>query len=139
MTVLITINDLTFNEDARDAQGIEWSLGFPSGWFSPEVDQSTLPRLSPGSSVVTRVRHRTLVMFGAAHALTDEGHWAACHRLETLVPVDSLVDFIVHEQSGAMRLSVQAGPGNPRIDPLDGRLIEFQLTLIAPDPVKQLV
>ena len=135
--VLVTIDDLTFNTGTRDTDGVEWNLDITAGWDAPQVDQSTLARIRPGSSVVSRLRHRTIVCEGVVVAATDEAHWRAYRRLQTLVPVAGAgVRFTVHEPIGARFCDVVSGPGSPRIRTHDGRVFEFQLVLIADDPTQ---
>ena len=137
VAMLITIDDLTFNEGIRDGDGVEWNLNITAGWDAPQTDQSTLSRIRPGSSVVSRLRHRTIVCEGDIDAVSDEAAWGAYRRLQSLVPLSGAgVRFTVHEPIGARYCDVVSTPGSPRMDLPVGGGFEFQLVLIAADPTQ---
>ena len=137
MTVLVTVNDLTFNDDTLHTAPVRWSLTIDAGWDAPELDHDLLPTIGEGSALGrVMVRHRSIVCSGTCVTASEADYWQSRATIEGLVPVYSSVPFIVHEPSGAQQVMVHGAPGNPRIRDIDGRSFEFQLVLTALDPTK---
>ena len=139
-TFPITINDLDFNTGEPDADGVHWKVDITAGWDAAELRQDLLDTLTEGSALGGfQRRHRTIVCEGTVVAPSDEAHWAAYNRLTGLVGIRAAVPFIVAEPGGAKMCTVVTGPGSPKIRTHNGRVFEFQLTLVALDPRKYAV
>lgn len=133
----ITLAGHDFNAGATDTDGVRWSLDLTAGWWDgPEVDKELLPTIGEGSALGrVMLRHRTIIGSGVAAASSEFGHDRAHLVLEGLVPVYEETPLVVHERTGPRFLMVSASSA-PQVR-CHGRLIEFQLTLVATDPHKR--
>lgn len=133
----VELDDLVFNEDAADSDGVYWYITDLVGWDSPGLRQTGIdPSSRHGTSIAKGLLDaRAMTLKGVVKAPTLEGFYNAQHGLQGRL--NSLFDTCplkVTEEIVRVVDVVRAGPVRTRM--LGMLAFEFEAPLIAPDPLK---
>jgi len=135
----IDLGSLAFSTLTPDANGTYWLATDLEGWDAPDLRQSFEAPTSRHGETLTEslLGNRPLVLRGVAKALDEERFWIAYNDLLGLtnnlwVPIDLVVHEFTPKQVGVIR------GGKPRLSFVGVGSFEFEVPLIAEDPLKYL-
>jgi hypothetical protein len=136
---VVRLGTLTFN-DGPDVDGDEFIVLDIEGWSenSPELVVVERP-VSDGAVIAYgRNRARPLTVSGYGVGDDEDAVWRVRSKLEASATVSGNANLEVDEPGGTYRLVVRLA-AQPRIRPLGGATVQFDLPLTAVNPAKTLV
>jgi phage-related protein len=136
--VIIELDDIVFNSNTPDTDGTYWFITEWEGWDSPAVRQNTLEPTSRHGAVIAQGLHghRPISLSGVVKAPTESAFWSAYNRLLNRTN-DLLTTRILRvNEGGTIKEAgvVRSGEVRQRIKGVGA--FEFEIPLIAPDPLK---
>lgn len=133
----VDLGGVEFNSGNPDADGNVWWMTEFDGWDSPDLRQVLVePTGQHGSHIASATfAARAIVIGGVVKSPTQEAFWQAYSKVSAITNhLHSTIDMTVQEIPYTKRLAVARG-GRPRKQ-IRVAHIEFELPLLAPDPLK---
>lgn len=137
MAVTVTLGSIVFGGPA-DSDGDRFTLRDLIGWTTPAPDLVLVDRpLSDGAVVAhSRYKPRTVIISGHGIATTPSTLWRVRSKLAAAANlVTTSGTLTVAEPSATFTLAVWLGEA-VRDRAVGPRVIDFEITLVAPDPAK---
>lgn len=132
----ITLGDITLG--VTDDYGIEWTIANVKGWFEPASPTNPMEQRAAdhgGWAGPSFYEPRVIEIEGAINAADWYSASSAFQRLATAVPISDLDTLYVSDGVTTLQADVrQGGDLLPTFSDDSPRIIEFSLSLVAPDP-----
>lgn len=137
MTGDITLGGITFG-GAPDGDGDRFVVGEIDGWELPGVSLTLVDRPIEAGAVVARARYTAQAITLAGHGIsqTPAGVWRVRNKLAAACDlVTTGGTLTVEEPSGVVSIDVRLAD-TLRCRRAGPYAVEFEISLVAPDPVK---
>lgn len=133
----VTVGSITFNNNSADSNGTKWWLTDVEGWDAPPVRQSVVDVSTRhfGSMAESLLAPRPLVLKGVAMTSTTNGYFNSKDKLHSVFNlIEAGASLTYAESVYTKKVTVWlAGPIRLRDRVAH---FEFEVPLIAPDPLK---
>lgn len=139
MPITVELGSIIFGGPPDD-DGDRFTLRDLLGWTSPPVDLVLVERpLSDGAVVShSRYKSRTVIISGHGIAPTPDDIWRVRAKLAAMADGATGTTMVVNEPTDSFTLSVWLSEA-VRDRAVGPRVIDFEITLMAPDPAKNTV
>lgn len=139
-TPVVRLGGITFG--TADVDGDEFWVADIVGWTGVAADVGLVELPVSDGAVVSyaRRRARALTVVGTGIAGSDGDVWRVRDKLESVVSAMVTADgtLEVDEPGETVSLTVRA-VADPRVRPLGDIAIQFEISLVAPNPAKSVV
>ena len=139
MAIQVRLGSITFKNAAGtvDADGDLFTVRDLPGWTGAPVELVSVEKPISDGAVMVRGRHtaREMSIVGHAIAANADGVWRVRAKLEACCQPDADSTLYVDEPTGTKTLTVRLSD-SMRVRPLNHRVVEFEIPLIAVNPTK---